>query len=90
MANKARGWCFTINNPTRKNLFPHGLTSEIKYIVYQLEQGEQGTVHLQGYIQFNSPRTLKWIKSLKVLYINDGEELVFERAHLEASKGNAE
>ncbi|QIR82199.1 replication associated protein [Chicken virus mg4_2302] len=41
-------WIFTINNPEQ----PYPATNEdIRFIVYQLEQGAEGTQHLQGYCQ---------------------------------------
>lgn len=43
-----QNWCFTVNNPTQ----PYPILNDtIKYLVYQLERGEQGTPHLQGYLQ---------------------------------------
>ena len=57
-AKPSRAWCFTINNPTHKVLFPDGLPDGIKYIVYQLERGEQGTPHLQGFIQLSRPQQI--------------------------------
>lgn len=54
-AQKVRNWCFTLNNPAMtgaafldllKNL-PH-----FRYCVFQLEIGESGTRHFQGYLQF--------------------------------------
>ena len=41
---KVRAWCFTINNPTHKVLFPDGLPDGIKYIVYQLDRVKSGAL----------------------------------------------
>lgn len=58
----ARGWCFTKNNPTSNEIEPHPKES---YIVWQLEEGEQKTPHLQGYIELSSQQRLssltKWL-----------------------------
>lgn len=68
---KARNWCFTLNNP--------GDTRPARpdwacFLVYQLEQGENGTPHLQGYIQ----TTQKTLAQMKVW---------LPGAHFEAAKG---
>lgn len=52
--SRARHWCFTLNNPKQSAdelkalLAPH-----CKAAVFQLEEGESGTPHYQGYCQFN-------------------------------------
>jgi len=60
---KSRAWCFTWNNPTETgDDFNARLetTPGIRYAVFQLEQGENGTPHFQGYCYFNgSGKTLK-------------------------------
>lgn len=47
--SQSQNWCFTWNNPefelTCENV-PH-----LEYIIYQKEQGENGTVHYQGYLE---------------------------------------
>lgn len=58
MTNRFRNWCFTINNPDVRpqkefndewwNRFDH-----LKYGVVQLEVGDKGTIHLQGYAEFD-------------------------------------
>jgi len=55
-------WCFTWNNPLTKTLaLPTGAT----YLVWQLEKGESGTLHLQGYVEWKSQATSvrchKWL-----------------------------
>lgn len=53
MNKPARAWCFTINN--------HGGLPDIddfpgaRYLIYQEEMGDNGTPHLQGYVEFNAP-----------------------------------
>jgi len=90
-ANKrARAWCFTENNPTRTNLFPDGLPAGIKYCVYQLEKGEAGTPHLQGYIYLTRGQRMSWIKKITSKTAEGVVFTVFERAHLMEAKGNQE
>ena len=86
----ARAWCFTENNPTRTVLFPDGLPDGIKYIVYQLERGEAGTPHLQGYVYFAKQQRMSWIKKITSKTAEGVVFTVFERAHLLEAKGNAE
>lgn len=60
---RSRRWCFTINNPDedREEDDPHGW-HDYRYVVWQKEQGEQGTPHLQGCVVWNQPKTLAWVK----------------------------
>lgn len=86
----ARAWCFTTNNPTRTNLFPDGLPEGIKYAVWQLEKGEQGTPHLQGFVQLTRAQRMSWLKNV---CSKDAEGCifhVFDRAHLAVAKGTAD
>lgn len=71
-------WTFTLNNPgvTR----PVWDNTKMDYLVYQLEQGEQGTQHLQGYVRFNSRKRLA--TALNILKLPG--------AHLEQAKGTEE
>ena len=86
----SRGWCFTWNNPSHKVLFPDGLPEQIKYIVYQLEKGEKGTQHIQGYIYFNKPVRFSAVKKL-TFKTTEGEEVkAFQQAHIEKARGTAE
>jgi hypothetical protein len=47
---KYRSWCFTMNNPEKNEL---ELGDNVRYAVWQLEMGDRGTPHLQGYIEFD-------------------------------------
>jgi len=87
---KVKSWCFTENNPTRTNLFPDGLPDSIKYIVYQLERGEQGTPHLQGYLHLFKAQRRSWLKKITAKTADGVIYTVFERAAFKAAKGNAE
>jgi len=74
---RSAGWCFTINNPDDIAL-PKQWSERCQYLVYQEEQGANGTSHLQGYIFFTVRKTFDWIKRL------------CPTAHWEAAKGSAE
>jgi len=87
---KVRAWCFTINNPTHKVLFPDGLPDGVKFIVYQLERGEQGTPHLQGYIQLSRQQRMAWLKKITSKTAEGEVFHVFDRAHFIVAKGNAD
>ena len=53
----AKDWCFTLNNPRSKDITK--LQSlEYGYLVYQLEIGEQGTPHIQGFVQMREKQRL--------------------------------
>jgi len=66
-------WLFTINNPTESPQF-----DDVKYMIYQFEQGEQGTVHIQGYVVFNCQKRQSTVKKME------------PRAHLEVRRGTHE
>lgn len=62
-ASPAKDWCFTINNPSEKTwnkiwAFPY------KYLVFQVEVGENGTPHVQGFVQFEDKLRLTALKKL--------------------------
>lgn len=68
MANnpRRRNWVFTINNPTETgDEFLERLetgVSDIRYVIFQKERGENGTEHFQGYVEFSKPKNLSWLK----------------------------
>lgn len=76
---KSRGYCFTLNNYTDDEC-KQLKDLECTYLVYGHETGENGTPHLQGYVYFPNPRTIKGIKTIQG----------FARAHLEVQRGTAE
>lgn len=73
-------WCFTINHPNETDF--EQLSFEnwrcVQEAVYNLEVGESGTPHLQGYIALTRHKTLSWMKRR------------LTRAHLEKRKGSRE
>lgn len=73
----ARDWCFTINNPDFA-INEVDMPASVKYVSWQLEIGEEGTLHYQGFIQFFGPQRLSALKKL------------FPTAHFEKRRGTAE
>jgi len=73
----ARDWCFTLNNPDFA-INEVDIPVSVKYLVWQLEIGEEGTPHYQGFIQFYSAQRLSALKKL------------FPTAHFEKRRGTAE
>lgn len=57
----ARRWCFTINNPTPED-DPN--TWDVQYVKWQLEKGELGTPHYQGYAEFEKVKRLAACKKI--------------------------
>lgn len=74
-----KNWCFTWNNPdlSGESLLEL-LTSKSSYCVFQKEQGDEGTIHYQGFVQFTSKQRLSSLKKILV------------SAHWERCKGSAE
>lgn len=74
---RARGWCFTVNNP---NSFDEQDLEKLKeaanYVIYGDELGESGTPHWQGYCHFNTVKSLLQVKEL------------LPRAHWERQRGS--
>ena len=86
--NKAKRYCFTINNPTEEDLQlligneEHPATanySEVQYLILQEERGENETLHWQGFLILKKPQRLSWLKN----NINP-------RAHFEVARGTNE
>lgn len=72
---RVKDWCVTINNPTDEDdsNIQHILDEgKYQYIVWQLEQGEQGTPHYQMFLQMKTDTTDTRIRRL------------LPRAHVEA------
>ena len=56
-----RNWLFTINNPTEEDDPKEWPT---QYVTYQLEKGDEGTPHYQGYVEMSSVCRLAAMKKL--------------------------
>ncbi len=72
----SRNWLFTLNNPEDSEYPCKWTLDRVKLIVYQVEVGEEGTIHLQGYLELESPRRLTYLKTLSA------------RSHWEPRKGS--
>lgn len=84
----AKRWCFTINNPTDEESFllslwgeecSHGDQSECSYLIFGREVGDNGTQHLQGYLELRKRKRLTYLKSLQW----------FQRGHFEVARGTS-
>lgn len=81
----AKNWVFTINHPDGDdtsnlvylNSELHRQSLDVNYVIYQLEKGEHGTPHYQGYVQFTKRKTLN---QLKAIFGN--------RVHVEVARGS--
>lgn len=75
---RSKYWCFTVNNPSSTEV-PSSLLPPSAYslLVYQLESGENGTRHYQGYVELNRPQSLCSVRNL-----------LGGRAHVEKRRGN--
>lgn len=72
-ATRCRNWVFTLNNfvdslTITHEVFFEGLlndqSNDMSYVVYQHEVGQQGTDHLQGYMEFSKQQRFSAIKRL--------------------------
>ena len=81
--NKSKRYCFTINNFITKGILPEdllaGASGGCTYIVFQHEVGDNGTPHLQGYIEFGKRQRFSSVK-----------KMIGGNCHLEAAKGKPE
>lgn len=74
---RSRCWCFTLNNPDAEaEATIQGIVC--RYLVYGREVGEEGTPHLQGYIEYGRAVRL------------GGCRRDIPRAHFEVRRGTAE
>ncbi len=60
-----KNWVFTINNPSGDGDEPAIVFYDsAQYCIYQMEVGENGTCHYQGYIQFKVKKRIGALKAL--------------------------
>lgn len=70
-----RNCCFTINNPTDADIVSL-VNPYVSYCIYGKEVGENGTPHLQGYLELNKQLNLNALK------------VILPRAHIEKRRGS--
>lgn len=58
---RSRNWVFTLNNPDDETDDPQEFEG-YRYLVWQLERGEEGTPHFQGLVVWNNPQALSWCR----------------------------
>lgn len=73
---QSRFWIFTINNPD--SLLDFEGNDSVRYCIYQEEVGDEGTLHLQGYIEFRRSQRMASVK----------RNLESVSAHVEPRKGS--
>jgi hypothetical protein len=71
--SRHRNWVLTLNNPAGEGASieeHHAATllllsneDKVAYSIFQIERGESGTLHAQGYIQFHHPQSLSGVRS---------------------------
>lgn len=79
MSQTGRRWTWTLNNYTSEeisHLQDLNDTHGIRYLLYGEEVGQEGTPHLQGYVEFCSTKRLSGVKSC-----------LGDRIHAEVSRG---
>jgi hypothetical protein len=75
----SRHFCFTFNNPGAADLVTlFTIKPEVRYAIWQLEKGESGTPHYQGYIEL-----------VKTCRVSSMAKLI-PRAHFEVRRGTRE
>jgi len=75
-------WCFTINNPISDNAqWMEHLTPYCKFIILGNEVGEQGTPHIQGYLELEKKLRFAQVKNIF-------KDLDGSAPHLENAKGS--
>lgn len=52
-------WSFTLNNPGDRR--PVWNEREMDYLIYQLEEGEEHTPHVQGYVRFKNRKRMRGV-----------------------------
>lgn len=72
----AKGWVFTLNNYSEEE-YEYLLNYDCDYVIIGKEVGEQGTPHLQGYIEFHKRMRLTGVKKVN------------GKAHWEVRRGSA-
>lgn len=56
-------WCFTLNNPDG-NLDVTLNNDAVRYATWQMEMGDEGTNHFQGYLELQRSQRIEWLARL--------------------------
>lgn len=72
---RSNRWIFTLNNPGEFK--PEWRPDLMEYLVWQIESGEEGTTHIQGYVRFKKVVSFNSVK----------QHIGTDRVHLEVAKG---
>lgn len=77
--SRAKRWCFTINNPTAADDERLAAITQdnCAYAIWQLEEGERGTHHYQGFVVFDNRVRIPHLR-----------ELFGPRGHYEKARGS--
>lgn len=78
--SRSKGWVITLNNYTEDEWEAYqqlGGHPHVSYVIGAKEQGEGGTPHIQGYVEFKNRKKLSTVKRITPL----------QRAHLEPRRG---
>ncbi|ALE29711.1 replication associated protein [Lake Sarah-associated circular virus-31] len=62
--SRSQAYCFTVNNYEGLLDWEDLQLAGATYLIYQEEIGEQGTIHLQGYIYFSTKKSMKQLCAL--------------------------
>jgi len=62
MQNAIHNWCFTLNNWTETDIHFLANVTNVSYLVYGKEVGENGTPHLQGYVELSAKTRFSTMK----------------------------
>jgi len=83
LPERTRRWAGTLNNPTEQDIRSFRLrtppASSIRAMVAQIEKGDNGTVHIQFYVEFHGPKNMRQAKAV-----------LGDRVHIEQAMGTAE
>lgn len=78
MTQRGQNWCFTLNNYTSEDVARLSElvgNNDVRYIVFGREVGENGTPHLQGFVQFSTRKRPSQVSPI-----------ISRRAHCEISR----
>lgn len=75
--SRKKVWCFTLNNYNEGDVENFQAWDEVRYLVIGKEIGENGTPHLQGYVELNRALTMAHLKAFN------------QRVHWEPRRGSA-